>query len=151
MFGSRAPTTSSRNRRSPLRVKRTIISANAVRIVMLACFVLLPLSCANFAFGQVVKGPVRITLDEAIQMALQHNHNMLAARTAIDQSLALEVTAHLRPNPSLFTDWEYLPLGSPARQNPSLYSGVSTSDYLKNNTEADLGLSYLIERGKKRE
>jgi outer membrane protein, heavy metal efflux system len=103
------------------------------------------------AFGQAVSGPVRITLDEAIQMALQHNHNMIAARTAIDQSLDLEVTANLRPNPSLFTDWEYLPLGSPAKQNPDLYTGVSTPDYLKNNTEGDIGLSYLIERGHKRQ
>ena len=84
-------------------------------------------------------------------MALQHNHNMIAARTAIDQSLDLEVTANLRPNPALFTDWEYLPLGSPAKQNPDLYSGVSTPDYLKNNTEGDIGLSYLIERGHKRQ
>ena len=118
---------------------------------MLAYFLLLPLSSANFAFGQAVKGPVRITLDEAIQLALQHNHNMIAARTAIDQNLAMEVTANLRPNPSLFADWEYLPLGSPAKQNPELYPGVSTPDYLKNNTEGDIGLSYLIERGKKRE
>jgi cobalt-zinc-cadmium efflux system outer membrane protein len=103
------------------------------------------------AFAQASSGPVRITLDEAIQMALQHNHNMIAARTAIDQSLDLEITANLRPNPSLFTDWEYLPLGSPAKQNPDLYSGVTTSDYLKNNTEGDLGLSYLIERGHKRQ
>ena len=134
-----------------MKAKRTILDAHAIRVGLLACFVLLPLSSANFAFGQTVKGPVRITLDEAVQMALQHNHNMLAARTAIDQSLALEVTANLRPNPTLFADWEYLPFGSPARQNPDLYPGVSTSDYLRNNTEGDIGLSYLIERGKKRE
>jgi cobalt-zinc-cadmium efflux system outer membrane protein len=103
------------------------------------------------AFGQTTSGPVRITLDEAVQMALQHNHNMIAARTAIDQSLALEVTANLRPNPTLFADWEYLPIGSPSRQNPNLYPNVSTSDYLSNNTEGDIGLSYLIERGKKRQ
>src|SRR5208283_4362508 len=35
-------------------------------------------------------------------------------------------------------------------QNPDIYSGVSTPDYLKNNTEGDIGLSYLIERGGKR-
>ena len=97
-----------------------------------------------------VQGPVRITLDEAVQMALEHNHNMLAMMTTIQQSQAEEVTQNLRPNPALFADWEYLPLGSPSRQNPNTYSGVSTSDYLNNNTEADLGLSYLIERGGKR-
>ena len=134
-----------------MKAKRIIFDVHRVRMGLLAFFALFPLFFANSAFGQAAKGPVRITLDEAIQMALQHNHNMIAARTAIDQSLAMEVTAHLRPNPALFVDWEYLPLGSPARQNPDLYSGVSTSDYLKNNTEGDIGLSYLIERGKKRE
>ncbi len=103
------------------------------------------------AFAQSASGPVRITLEEAVEMALRHNHNIIAARTAIDQNLAQEVTANLRPNPSVFVDWDYLPLGSPAHQNPALYQGVSTADYLKNNSEGDLGLSYLIERGKKRE
>ena len=107
-------------------------------------------SLMSSAFAQST-GPTSITLDEAIQMALQHNHNMLAARTTIQQSEAEETTANLRPNPTLFADWEYLPLGAPSKQNPSLYSGVSTNDYLKNNTEADMGLSYLIERGKKRQ
>jgi outer membrane protein, heavy metal efflux system len=97
------------------------------------------------------QGPVRITLDEAIQMALQHNHNILAARTTIQQSQAEEITANLRPNPTLFADWEYLPLGSPSHQNPNLYPNVPTNDYLNNNTEGDIGLSYLIERGKKRQ
>lgn len=86
--------------------------------------------------------PVRITLDEAIQLALQHNHNLLAARTTIQQSQADETTANLRPNPTLFADWEYLPLFSPSAQN---------SQYLHDSTEADLGLGYLIERGKKRQ
>jgi cobalt-zinc-cadmium efflux system outer membrane protein len=74
-------------------------------------------------------------------MALQHNHNILAVRTAIVQDQALEVTADLRPNPVLFGDWDYLPL-NPSGQN---------STYLHDSTEADVGLSYLIERGKKRE
>jgi cobalt-zinc-cadmium efflux system outer membrane protein len=88
------------------------------------------------------QGPIRITLDEAIQLALQHNHNLLAARTAIQQSQAEETTANMRPNPTLFTDWEYLPLFSPSAQN---------TQYLHDSTEADLGLGYLIERGRKRQ
>jgi cobalt-zinc-cadmium efflux system outer membrane protein len=88
------------------------------------------------------QGPVRITLDEAIQLALQHNHNLLATRTTIQQSQADETTANLRPNPTFFADWEYLPLFSPSAQN---------SQYLHDSTEADLGLGYLIERGKKRQ
>jgi outer membrane protein, heavy metal efflux system len=110
--------------------------------VIVACALISP------AFGQ--SGGTSITLDEAIQMALEHNHNILAALTTIEQSQAEEITQNLRPNPSLFGDWEYLPLGSPAKQNPNLYSGVSTNDYLNNNTEGDIGLSYLIERGGKR-
>ena len=102
------------------------------------------------AFGQS-QGPVKISLDQAVQMALQHNHNMLAMMTTIQQAEAEEITANLRPNPTLFTDWEYLPLGSPSKQNPQLYPNVPTNDYLNNNTEADIGLSYLIERGKKRQ
>jgi len=88
-------------------------------------------------------GPVRVTLDEAIQMALEHNHNLKAARTTIRQSEALEITANLRPNPTFFTDWEYLPLFTRAQ-------GQSVSDYLQASTEGDVGLSYLIERGNKR-
>jgi len=88
------------------------------------------------------QGPVRITLDDAIQLALKHNHNLLAAQTTIEQDEALETQANLRPNPSIFADWEYLPLFT-----PSSWSG----SYLENQTEADLGLSYLFERGKKRQ
>jgi outer membrane protein, heavy metal efflux system len=102
---------------------------------MLACVV------TGAAFGQS-SGPTSVILDEAIQMALQHNHNLLAARTTIQQSEAEEVTANLRPNPSLFADWEYLPFFSPSNWN---------STYLHDSTEADLGLTYLLERGKKRQ
>jgi cobalt-zinc-cadmium efflux system outer membrane protein len=75
-------------------------------------------------------------------MALEHNHNLLAARTTVQQSEAQEMTANLRPNPTLFTDWEYLPLVNP---------GGSIADYLHNSTEGDIGVSYLFERGKKRQ
>jgi cobalt-zinc-cadmium efflux system outer membrane protein len=95
---------------------------------------------AGPAFAQSA-GPTSITLDEAIQMALQHNHNLLAARTTIQQSQAEEMTANMRPNPSLFMDWEYLPLNHSAQN----------AQYLHDSTEGDVGLSYLLERGKKRQ
>jgi outer membrane protein, heavy metal efflux system len=116
----------------------------------LITFRLLACTLAGTAVGQSAL-PTTITLDDAIQMAIQHNHNMLAARTIIQQSEADEKTANMRPNPSLFADWEYLPLGSPAKQNPEVYGGQTIGDYLHNNTEGDIGLSYLIERGKKRQ
>src|ERR1700680_4459448 len=146
MYGSRKRAINFRNWRHPLNSLAILrkMGANLVLGGMLAG------ALAGSAWAQTT-GPVRITLDEAVQMALQHNHNLLAARTTIQQSQAEEITQNLRPNPSLFADWEYLPLGSPAKQNPSVYPNVSTGDYLKNNTEGDIGLSYLIERGKKRQ
>ncbi|MGO9864661.1 MAG: TolC family protein [Terriglobales bacterium] len=117
--------------------------------VLLIAF-LLTLSGKSHAQLPQSHGPVRITLDEAVEMAIQHNHNMLAMVTTIQQSQAEEITQGLRPNPTLFADWDDLPLGSPAHQNPNLYSGEPTSQYLHDNTEGDIGLSYLIERGGKR-
>jgi cobalt-zinc-cadmium efflux system outer membrane protein len=87
-------------------------------------------------------GAVTITLEDAIQMALRHNHNLLAARTTIQQSQAEETTANLRPNPVLLGDSQFLPIF-----NPSQFS----SDYINNTAQFDLGVSYLFERGKKRQ
>ena len=87
-------------------------------------------------------GAVRITLDEAIQLAQQHNHNLAAARTTIQQNEAQEVTANLRPNPVLGLGEQYFPFFQ-----PNAFSG----EYIDNNAEFDLGLSYLFERGKKRQ
>src|SRR5271156_1624495 len=87
-------------------------------------------------------GAVTISLDDAIQMALRHNHNLLAARTTIQQSEAEEITANLRPNPVLLSDWQFLPIFQPSQ---------FSADYLDNVAQFDLGVSYLFERGKKRQ
>jgi cobalt-zinc-cadmium efflux system outer membrane protein len=87
-------------------------------------------------------GAVIITLDDAVQMALRHNHNLLAARTTIQQSQAEEATANLRPNPVLLGDSQFLPIFQPSQFN---------SDYIDNTAQFDLGVSYLFERGKKRQ
>jgi cobalt-zinc-cadmium efflux system outer membrane protein len=87
-------------------------------------------------------GSQLITLDQAIQMAVAHNHNLLAIRTTVQQDEAEEITANLRPDPVLAADVQYLPVFQ-----PSNFSG----DYLNNTTEFDAGLSYLFERGKKRQ
>src|SRR5579862_2464313 len=47
--------------------------------------------------SQTAQGAVRITLDDAIQLALKHNHNLLAAQTTIQQDESLETQANLRP------------------------------------------------------
>jgi cobalt-zinc-cadmium efflux system outer membrane protein len=111
-----------------------------IRMTLAAAAVFGGLALADSALAQ---GPVTITLEQAIQTALQHNHALQAARTTIQQSQAAEITANLRPNPTFFTDWEYLPIFSRPQ-------GESLAEYLQASTEGDAGLSYLIERGKKR-
>src|ERR1700720_160542 len=54
--------------------------------------------------------PPRITLEHAIQFALAHNHALEAARSTIFQNQAQEITANLRPNPTLSWDTQFLPL-----------------------------------------
>jgi outer membrane protein, heavy metal efflux system len=94
------------------------------------------------AAAQQAPPSVRIDLEQAIQMAVAHNHSLKAARTQIQQSEAEEITAALRPNPVFTYDDLYLPIF-----NPSQF----TANYLDSTTEFDLGISYMIERGHKRQ
>jgi outer membrane protein, heavy metal efflux system len=87
-------------------------------------------------------GAQLITLDQAIEMAIAHNHNLLAARTTIQQNEAEEITANLRPDPVLMGDSQFLPVFQPSN---------FSSDYIDNITQFDLGVSYLFERGQKRQ
>jgi len=93
-------------------------------------------------YGQGRPAAVRIDLDQAIQLALTNNHALKAARTQIPQSQDQEVTAGLRPNPVLTLDSLYLPLFSPHELNGTT---------LDNTSEFDAGISYLLERGHKRQ
>lgn len=83
-----------------------------------------------------------ITLDQAIDMALAHNHSILATRTMILQNQAQEITANLRPNPTLSADTQFIPFFSPQD-----FSG----DNLNEVQQFDIGIGYLFERGKKRQ
>jgi len=118
---------------------------------------LMPLSNARFAIAVAVflagtilagslaaqtQGPVKVTLDDAIRMAVEHNHNLKAARTVVQQNEAEETTANLRPNPVLLGDAQFLPIFQPSQ---------FSSNYIDNSAQFDLGLSYLFERGKKRQ
>src|SRR5260370_2899506 len=117
MYGSRANVMSFRNRRRPLRPNILHSRSKRRRPYRLAAIMLLRFLLTPAAAAQT-QGPVRITLDEAIQMALQHDHNLLAARTTIQQSQAEETTANMPPNPSLLPPSEYLPTGSPPAPTP---------------------------------
>ncbi|HET6144719.1 MAG TPA: TolC family protein [Candidatus Acidoferrales bacterium] len=121
-------------------------SRAGTRWPLIALGVLLSL-VAQRAAGQTAPAapsaaPTRVTLDQAIDMALKHNHSLQAARTMILQNQASEITANLRPNPTISGDTQFLPLFTP---------GDFNSNYLDNNAQFDLGVGYLFERGKKRQ
>jgi outer membrane protein, heavy metal efflux system len=107
-------------------------------ILLLVCF---PVG-AGIAGGQ--QTPVKIDLEQAIQLALAHNHALKAARTQIQQSQAQEITASLRPNPVFSGDYSFVPIFSPS------YFGVPVSENPLP-PEFDAGVSYTIERGHKRQ
>lgn len=83
-----------------------------------------------------------ISLDQAIDLALAHNHALLATRTLILQNQAQEITANLRPNPTLGMDSQFVPFFSPQD-----FSGTN----LDQTQQFDIGISYLFERGHKRQ
>jgi outer membrane protein, heavy metal efflux system len=88
------------------------------------------------------QGTTMITLDQAIDLALAHNHALNASRTLILQNQAQEITANLRPNPTLNFDTQFLPIFQ-----PSAFGG----DNLSQVQQFDLGVGYLFERGHKRQ
>jgi outer membrane protein, heavy metal efflux system len=92
--------------------------------------------------GPAPTAPARLTIDDAIRLGLQHNHALMALRTTIQQSLAEEVTANLRPNPTLGLDAQFLPIFQPSQ---------FSSDYINQQAQFDAGVGYLFERGKKRQ
>ena len=101
-------------------------------------------AAVNFAAAQQTGPVVRINLDEAIQLALQHNHALQAARTTIQQSEAQEITANLRPNPVLSGDYNFVPVFSPS------FFGVPASQ-APLPQEGDASLAYTLELAHKRQ
>ena len=86
------------------------------------------------------QAPVRITLDQAIDLAIAHNHALKATQTQVQQNQAQEITAALRPNPTLTADALFIPI------EPENFN----SNTILNVTEFDAAVSYLFERGGKR-
>ena len=66
------------------------------------------------ALGQS-QGPVRITLDDAMKMALEHNHTLKAARTTIQQAKPRKSRPICGPNPVLAWDAQFLPFFQPTQ------------------------------------
>jgi len=104
---------------------------------VLAAIFLLPLVGAVTAQNTSL-----ISLDQAIDLALAHNHSIKATRTLILQNQAQEITANLRPNPTLGADSQFVPFFSPQD-----FSGEN----LNETQQFDIGIGYLFERGHKRQ
>jgi len=83
-----------------------------------------------------------ISLDQAIDLALAHNHSIRATRTLILQNQAQEITANFRPNPTFDADTQFVPFFSPQD-----FSGEN----LNETQQFDIGIGYLFERGHKRQ
>lgn len=79
-----------------------------------------------------------ISKEDAIRIALAYNQSLRANRLNVDQSKANEITAGLKPNPTLTLGVDAVPIFMPQtiRWDTQIYSG---------------GLSYTVEKGGKRE
>jgi len=118
-----------------------------VKFLILALLLSAPFAGAQQSPASPAQTPpasasTRISLDDAIRLALLHNHALQAMRTTIQQSLAEEITANLRPNPTLGLDAQFLPIFQPDKLN---------ADYLDQSAQFDAGIGYLFERGRKRQ
>jgi cobalt-zinc-cadmium efflux system outer membrane protein len=97
-------------------------------------FLMLAGTCAG-------QNTTHISLDQAIDLALTHNHSIQATRTLILQNQAQEITANLRPNPTLGADSQFVPIFDPQ------YFSADNLDQIQ---QFDIGIGYLFERGHKR-
>ncbi len=84
----------------------------------------------------------RISMADAVRLALEHNHQLRAQRLNVDISKADEITAALKPNPVFTSTNENFPVFSPSQ--------LFNSDNFANNQNFVESLSYLFERGGKR-
>ena len=83
----------------------------------------------------------RLTMDEAVRLAIDRNQALRVQRLTIDLSKADEVTAALRPNPTFSFTGSSLPVFSPSQLNFSTFRDTVTYD---------AGIGYTFERGGKR-
>jgi cobalt-zinc-cadmium efflux system outer membrane protein len=116
-------------------VRRSVLFAPAF-LAMLATVV----SAQGQATPPSAAGPL-LSLDEAVRLALAHNQAILAQRLSIDISKADEVTAGLKPNPTLSLHVDGLTVFSPKQLNWSFFG---------NSAQYTAGLDYVFERGGKR-
>lgn len=127
---------------SPIGLGRACLPCSAERSVQGRTVLLLIASLLWITRAATAQAPQLVNLDQAIDLALQHNHALKATRTQIQQNQAQEITANLRPNPTFSADSQFVPFFSPQD-----FSGTNVDEV----QQFDVGLSYLFERGHKRQ
>lgn len=100
------------------------------------------LVCVSLIGSAAGQAPTLISLDQAIDLALEHNHSLRATRTLIFQNQAQEITANLRPNLTFGFDSQFIPIFTPS---------AFSVDTLNLTQQFDVGIGYLFERGHKRQ
>jgi cobalt-zinc-cadmium efflux system outer membrane protein len=94
--------------------------------------------------AQVAPGAAtHVSMADAVRLALEHNHVLRAQRLNTDLSKADEITAALKPNPVFTSTNENFPISAP--------SNLFSWENLANNQNFVESVSYLFERGGKRE
>ena len=104
--------------------------------------VALPVAAAAQAAAVPPAPLARISIADAVRLALERNHQLRAQRLTVDASKADEITAALKPNPVLTSTNENFPVFSPG----DLFSW----DNFANNQNFIESVTYLFERGGKR-
>jgi outer membrane protein, heavy metal efflux system len=125
-----------------LRDRRALLASTLMRSKYLRIFAPAAIFFLLFVGTGNGQNTTLISLDQAIELALAHNHSIKATRTLILQNQAQEITANLRPNPTLGADSQFVPFFSPQD-----FSGTN----LDETQQFDVGIGYLFERGHKRQ
>jgi cobalt-zinc-cadmium efflux system outer membrane protein len=93
---------------------------------LLGCAVVMT---ASLAWAQ--EGPVPLTLDDAVQLYLDHNLEVEAARLEVERSSADRVAARLRPNPGITVTAENFRLSGPTPFGSLYEVAVSYSEKIE--------------------
>ena len=112
-----------------------------------AAIVLLTAAAPAVAMAQPGSSPPvapveHLSIADAVQLALEHNHQFRAQRLNMDLSKADETTAALKPNPVLTSTFSNFPIFAPSQL---------TWDAIANNQALVASFAYPFERGGKRE
>jgi cobalt-zinc-cadmium efflux system outer membrane protein len=113
-----------------------------IRIGLCTLAGLAALLTAAPAIAQTPVPVARISLPQALQMAVARNQALQAQRLAVDAARADEITAGLKPNIGLSVGADGFTPFSPRQMN---------GDFLKNDASYSTSASYLFERGGKRQ